>query len=565
MRAALIIALSLVAGCALEPDGAIGHDPVPAGLSHFAWVFQDASGAQTHATPLLPAVTDDIGLRKLPEPGADPHAAATVRLYGFSAEQIMSLGTVGTDAVRLSGMGDPLLPTPAWHVAGEGGTIVRLEEDAAAPPLTADWIASCPLDVPVDAAVQFSCATQTCAPLTSPKACELDLPLADCGAVDWRVTPKDGGLAVSESGCEVIGDATSALSIGCATPRCRLDVYEAADPLPVMRIPVVNAPDRSGDEPTAFPSGYLGHAALLSDRVVVASHDGLFLPNDCISDADGKFEFFALTGEHVATSTAPPCVWFVEPEGDGFYATFGSEHSNLGRFDPTGKLVETFDRIRDLGTRYVWRAFMKNEQSPSLSGLVFARSLPASNAVFLEIDPVSKLVYPTPDISPNANQLLEISETRIGAYDPTANQLQVIDLDTNMVVSTTQLMRLCDGAENITRVYWDATTDTFVGVAGEPAPAAFTFDETLMTCNRIGYSLSATNLDRIASFTESRVLIGGVSSAGVTSIALYDAVNGRMFPGHRTAGRGPIGNIAVGRERHFATLPFTGELLVIGR
>ncbi len=565
MRAAQIIALTLVAGCALEPDGAIGHDPVPAGVSHFAWVFQDTSGAQTHATTLLPAVTDDIGLRRLPEPGADPHAAATVRLYGFSAEQVASIDEVGSEPVRLSGMGDPLLPDPAWHVAGDGGRVIRLEEDTDAPSLTADWLVSCPLDVPADAAVQFSCATKTCAPLASSKVCELDLSLADCGAADWRVTLKDGGLAVSESGCDVIGDATTALSIGCAAPRCRVDVYAEADPLPVMRIPVVTVPDRGDDAPTPFPSGYLGHAALLSDRVVVASHDGLFLPNDCTSDAEGKFEFFALTGERVATSTAPPCVWFVEPEGDGFYATYGSEHSNLGRFDPTGQLVETFDRIRDLGTRYVWRAFMKNEQSPSLSGLVFARNLPASNAVFLEIDPVSKLVYPTPDISPNANQLLEISETRIGAYDPTANQLQVVDLDTNTVVSTSQLARLCAGAESIERVYWDATTDTFVGVAGGPSPAAFTFDETLMTCNRIGYSLSATNLDRIASFAEDRVLIGGVSATGVTSIALYDPMEGRVHPGHRAAGRGPIGNIAVGRELHFATLPFTGELLVIGR
>lgn len=210
---------------------------------------------------------------------------------------------------------------------------------------------------------ELTCEQPPCTPTVMQNGCNLKITIGGCRDHELDAMIGADGVPIYEisrtaGSCVAVpttrGARLSAECGGALAPMCRFDIYPAVDrsdeftvtPLVIDDRPLrVPHPDGDGFFGYIDPlSGWLGGAAVLDDRIVVAKH-GHFEMGLCTRTPSSSFalvdlDTFAIT----ATVPAPPCPidLVASPFDDRFLAGYGGlGHPTVGLFDKDGALVKS--------------------------------------------------------------------------------------------------------------------------------------------------------------------------------------------------------------------------------
>lgn len=355
MRRVVPTVVWLLAGCSSSDLVAIAPD-LPNGSAYLAAILESEDGQVLAGSGLFAARAEGPVYLEI-DAGPDTPRPARMRAFAFSREQIRGLAAPSDDVLAQSPLAraeahDPLLPLPPlWSGSGaREGDRFDLVEDHASIELTARWLPPCPAPLPPgdQLAVSLSCAVSSCEAVIGTDGCGLEVTFPSCqlgrlsGTVDGRgqgVFEPDPLLGRCVPTATINGGLFAQSCDRAPDPECHVEVYVAADPLPlqVATATIVVADPQIASAALRRPAdGYLGSVVSLQDRVVVAAFGGPALSWSC-ADAPGQLVMLDReTLRSVATATTPRCTaQLVAAPADGGVIALsgGDEPARLLRFD----------------------------------------------------------------------------------------------------------------------------------------------------------------------------------------------------------------------------------------
>lgn len=390
MRAWLIFALALVAGCSRLQTLTLPE--LDAEVGWVAAIALSADGKFLGASPLVP---NDQAARLELSPVSEPE---TVVLLGFDrSERLEPPPPDPAQALTVaSGCVRRLVPRVARRLSGSFDPV-----QGSLPELTAPWLDRCPDDLSTRLKVDVRCPISDCVAVVSQTGCSISIE-AGCGAGTFDGRAFQGGLCVAPEGrvCAPTADRWADYALSCGEG-CELRFYTSS---PSPWATVEHAAIYPGVQPFGPPltnasmphawthrAGYLVSLLRSAAGLIVIGHPTPLGDNHCAGVTPTEWLSVDPTTLSVTkTSSAPPCLRLLR-RVSGRSEIFGVFAQNasaaIGVFDEGGRLL----RSRRLeSTEPLGLGVREMIDAPAIGGLAVSVDVPHGERLsshLIRVDP----------------------------------------------------------------------------------------------------------------------------------------------------------------------------------
>jgi hypothetical protein len=549
MRVLLAIAGSILCSCSSRSFEVIVPD-LPSEVTRIAVLLLDDSGARVASS----AIVDRGAARELSiGPGeGDP---ARLWIAGFDEA---SIARYGSDAelrsrsteVEIAAATDAVL-SPLWTRGHElRGSEIGGEISAPAPEITAAWLPECPVFLPDRPLIDYECSPSPCAVSATQIGCRIEVDLGAClqedlvaqidGRGEIHFSPHEG-----LSGCE--GAPTSAdapRSITCKDQEnrsCPIYFYgsEPSETFEVKTALVVPGPiEPDFGRP---PAGYISGLAVLSDRVVISTFDGLRSEKSCADAVPSRFVRLDPSSLAEVSTTQPAgCVTAIEAARDGL-TFFGSFRDRvIARFDADGmeQVRRQLDDPRFDGDHYPSVLAISDDGS-KLVVAISHRGTGRGHVVILSAADLSTVAIAGP-FSSRLTDLAILGPNELAVLDP-ENDLAVVADEAGRVVETLGFRGPCSqGALDLVEI--EPFGPRAIAATAEERLARGVYTKTAERCGRGFFFEVDARPNGLLRLSDGSFAVAAAETSGDyrAHLGLMLGAERRILPGATPVGRGVV-------------------------
>lgn len=338
------VSILVGAGCSLDSRRLVVD--VPADIDAVGLVFDDgrtlvgtglAARDGDHFDQVAPALDDD----------------ARVHILGYRQSTLERFGVPNVTDIRAAPLravmpGEPLLPTPDFHVSGVSGRPADWSPGNRSLGLTADWI-PCPLLPTASATVDMSCFGFWCDATVAQVGCQLSYAAPSCTSAgpvtadvdrlgDTRFAPHRDLTACA--GSPLAGDGL----VQCRGPgelncQARIVGPRGRPSVAVAVFPMVT--EREPTESPRWRGGYLHGLVANKHRLFAVGSGGRFANRGECPFRRADVYILDTRTASVTMLRIPECIWTIaeDPTGHGFLAIVGNDTLSFARFAADGRMT----------------------------------------------------------------------------------------------------------------------------------------------------------------------------------------------------------------------------------